>query len=194
MIVIQNTCMNAHMSFIMLGIFVMVVAIVSITFAAPTAELQRSVGSDVVADTSAAVQLIPSGQYGMVEIESEGSLSVSPNNVGADSINSNANLVLGSTDNPNQDYAFQIKNPSVDPAVYNLRLQQSVDYSGTAQDVQYIVQKNSQTPITINADGTQEQFTLNPNDTLYISIEYNTQDIQTGNLDTTFRIDSTVNS
>lgn len=175
-------------------IFLTAVGAISMAFASPSAQLERSIKSNVVADNTATIQLTPSSSYGMVQIEQQGKLSISPQNVGADSINTNSILSLGDQSQPEIDYAFRIENPKSQPVMYTFSLSQATDFSGSSGDVEYNIQKNGSTTRTLIADGTEETFVVNPGETVYVSVRMDTTATRTGNLDTVFYIKSSVSN
>lgn len=168
-------------------------AVITLSFAAPSAELNRDVGANVASDNTALVQLTPNPQYDFVQLNSNGELTASPQNLGADSVNAEMTLTIGDTTAPNTDYAFTIKNTQNKAVQYNLSLQQQNSFSGTPTDVEYIIQKDTGTTYTISADNTEQSFIVQPTETLYVTISIDSTGQQTGNLDTTLVIDAKTN-
>lgn len=168
-------------------------AVITLSFAAPSAELNRDASIDVAADNTALVQMTPNPQYDFVQLNPDGEITASPQNLGADSVNAEMTLTIGDIASPSTDYAFTIQNTQTKAVQYNISLQQQNSFSGAPTDVEFVIQKNAGTTYTISADNTEQSFIVQPTDTLYVTIRMDSTGQQTGNLDTTLVIDAKTN-
>jgi len=179
---------------VFIGIFLIFVSsLLTLSFAAPTAELARDSTVNIASDNTALVQLQPSPSYDFVKLDPNGNITASPTNLGADSINSQMTLNIGDSTNPNGDYAFTIKNTQSKAVQYDIKLQQQGSFTGSSTDVQYTLQKNTGNPVIVSANNTQQSFIVQPNDVIYGTITIDSTGQSTGNLDTTLVINAKTN-
>lgn len=130
----------------------------------------------------------------MVQVTSIGNLTISPSNLNATALNRNMILSLGSQTTPNEDDAFTIESTRPTAVKYTFSLQPQPSFDGNPTDVTYTIQKNTGTTKTLTADNTSIEFVATTSDTLYISVQLDSTDTSTTNLDTTLVIDGQTDS
>lgn len=181
--------MDKTIPLFLIALFLVIIGLSMSSMGFFSAELSRDSQIRVTADTESIIQMKPSPTYGIVEINPDGELVISPRNVNADSINQNMQLQIGSRQ-PQSDHAFTITSLADKPAVLNLTIEQRQEYASTADSVTYIVQKGNNSPKTLTANNQTTTFVLNPTDTLYVSVEIDTSGELAGNLNTNLVIES----
>lgn len=171
-------------------IFIAIIGIIiSGSFAFQSAEVVRDTNISIEQDPDAVVSIDPSTQYDIVSIDPTGQLSISPTNVGANSYNENMLLQIGDPLNPTTDFAFTLTSLKQQPVTYTVSLEQQASYSSTADSVTLTIADSAGNTQTIIADGTGTSFTLQPNEQLYVVVQYDTQGEATGNLNTNLVIE-----
>lgn len=163
--------------------------LVSGSFAFQSAEVVRDSNISIEQDPNAVVSITPSSQYDIVSIDSTGQLSISPANVGANSYNENMLLQIGDPANPTTDFAFTLNSLKQQQVTYTFSLEQQASYSSTADSVTLTIADAAGNTQTITADGTGTTFTLQPNEQLYVVVQYDTQGEASGNLNTNLIIE-----
>lgn len=151
----------------------------SVSFASTSAELTRTSNVQVDTDDKGLISLTPNPDYGMVEVNE--TLSIDPQNVGANSMNPTSILTLGDTTNPSQDDAFTIQNKSMDQLNLSISLNAGSNYDSTSGSVTYYIY-DSGTVNSISVGDTQN-IQLNAGEEAYIAVQISST-ATTGNLTT----------
>lgn len=158
--------------------------IVFSSFASPSMELVREGNINVTSDTQGVIELQPSNQYDIVDINENNVLSISPENMGSDSINSNMQLFIGDISNPQSDPAFTIGNLATESISATINIQPKASYTGDNDDVQYIIQTDS----GIESIAVDESVTIpmQSGERIYSSVIINSS--ESGNIDVNIKI------
>jgi hypothetical protein len=155
-------------------------------FASPSIELTRQSQIDVATDTEGIIELKPNNQYDIVQIENSGLLSISPDNMGLNSINANMELFIGDINNPQSDYAFTITNLASEPISTEISIEPDSSYTGQNNNIKYYIETNT----GVEQINTEESVVIpiQSGERIYVSVSINSTDLYSGNLDTTMKI------
>lgn len=175
--------MNKEFIFILVILFIIPLSFYT-AFANPSMEITRQGQIDVTTDSEGVLELNPSNQYDFVQINNAGLLSISPDNIGSDSINSNMELLLGDINNPQSDYAFTIRNLAPEPISAEVSIEPTESYDGQDNSVQYYIE-TSEGIEQINT-GESINIPIESGELIHISVQINSENAQ--NIDTNMKI------
>lgn len=151
----------------------------SVAFASTSAELTRTSNIQVDTDANGVISLTPNQNYDIIQVNE--TISIDPQNVGANSMNTNSSLVLGNTQDPSQTDAFTIQNMSQDSVTLTVSLQGTAQFDSTAGSVTYYIQDSGTlTPVSVG-DNTTIQ--LDSGEEAYVAVQIDST-TTTGNLTT----------
>lgn len=172
--------------FLMVLLLILLPLIIFSSFASPSIELIREGNINVTSDTQGFIELQPSNQYDIVDINEKGVLSISPNNMGSDSINSNMRLSVGDTTNPQSDPAFTIGNLASEPISSTISVQAKDSYTVSSDNIQYIIQTDSD--IEVIEVGESITVPLQSGEFIYSSVIIDSENINSGNMNVEIKI------
>lgn len=139
----------------------------SIAFASTSAELSRSSNINVDTDAQGIIALTPNPDYDIIQVNE--TFSIDPQNVGANSMNTNATLTLGNTQDPSQTEAFTVQNRQTEPITISISLEPANQYTSSAGSVTYYIDKgNSLTQISV---GNTDTVQLSAGEEIYVAVE-----------------------
>lgn len=139
----------------------------SVAFASTSAELTRTSTVNVDTDENGVIALTPNPDYKVIQVNE--TLSIDPQNVGANSMNTNASLILGNTQDPSQTDAFTVQNRTSESITLDISLEETNQFDATSGSVTYYISDSGTvTPISV---GDTTSIQLDAGEEAYVAVQ-----------------------